>query len=786
MNSLDRQGMLLAAMESSQDCVKLISPDGVMLYMNPGGCELMEIESAEQVLGLAWADLWPEPARPRLQAALAQGRENRTDRFAATCPTAKGQEKHWDVLVTPLLDEGEVKLLLVTSRDVSELAQARLEAEARQRALERQAAALRAAGRVAKLGGWELDLRTWEVHWSDEIWEVLGASPRPIAFDDAMQIYPPADRAWVAEHFERARVTGERINFRTRVRRFDGVEVPIRVFGEPVLEGGACVALRGAAQDLSEVRLAEQALEGAERRLRMAVEMSDILVFEVDYQHRRVFSEGAEHLFFEHGLTYEAMRRDPLACVHPLDRESARSAWEEAERTGSQYRTEYRVARSDGREVWAHSTCRLERDRDGAPIRLVGALQDITDRKRVEQELIAARDQADAANASKSAFLANVSHEIRTPLNGILGMAQVMARSNLPREEKERLEVIRQSGNSLMGTLNDVLDLSKIEAGRLETERVEFNLRECVQTACEPFRMQALQKDLHFEMRIADEVDRAYVGDPLRLRQVLTNLVSNAVKFTSRGGVTVEVGAASDRIRMAVRDTGIGLDAAQQSAVFAKFAQADASTTRRYGGTGLGLAICRELAALMGGRVWVESEQGVGSAFHFELDLGAARRPVATTAVREPAPAPGERPALRILAAEDNPTNRLVLQALLEPTGAELVQVEDGAMAVAAAASGDFDLILMDIQMPQMSGVEATTAIRRRERDSGLAPVPILALTANVMAHQLAEYRGAGMDGCVAKPVQAERLYEAIEEALSREAAAQVEQTRPTGAAAQA
>ena len=768
---LGRQKMLLAAMESSQDCVKLVSLDGLLLYMNPGGCQLMELASDKLVLGRGWADLWPESLRPRLEAAVARGKSNSTDRFSATCRTAGGQEKHWDVLVTPLVEDDEVKLLLVTSRDVSELAKARVEAEARERALQRQAAALRSAGRVAKIGGWEIDVRTGEVHWSDEIWEILGASPRPVALAEAMLIYPQADRARIAALLEHARTTGERVTFGAEVVRFDGDRVPIRVFGEPVFEDGVCIALRGAAQDVTEVRLARQSLEGAERRLRMAVEMSDILVFEVDYDQERVFSEGAEHLFFEHGLTFEQMRRDPLGCVDPQHRERATSAWEDAERTGATYRAEYRVARSDGREVWAHSTCRLERGPEGQPLRLVGALQDITARKMVEAELIAARDQADAANAAKSAFLANVSHEIRTPLNGIMGMAQVMARSDLPGEEKERLELIRRSGNSLMATLNDVLDLSKIEAGRLQIERVEFDLRECVETACEPFRLQAVQKDIDFQVVVAPEARGTYIGDPLRLRQVLTNLAANAVKFTSRGRVSVDVRSTGDRIRVEVRDTGIGMDLAQQSAVFGKFAQADASTTRRYGGTGLGLAICRELAALIGGSVWVESEPGEGSTFYFEFGLEQARpRDPADSGLDCAAPRGLERP-LRILAAEDNPTNRLVLQALLEPTGAELVQVEDGSAAVDLALSDRFDLILMDIQMPRMSGVDATRAIRKWERGAGRPRVPILALTANVMAHQVEEYRRAGMDDCIAKPVQIERLYQAIEQALKTEPA---------------
>lgn len=764
---IPRQEMLFTAIEASQDCVKIVSLEGRVLYMNPAGCVLMEVACGEALRGKLWQELWPESAWPRLQAAQAAGTSNNTDRFTAMCPTAKGQEKHWDVLVTPLVEDGAVEVLLVTSRDVTELVQARARAEEKGRALERQTAALRSAGRVAKIGGWEIDVQTSDVHWSDEIWDLLRGTPRPISLDEAMQIYPEHDRERVAGLLAHAQTMGERVTFEAEIVRFDGSSAPVRVFGEPVFENGVCVALRGAAQDITEMRLARASLEGAERRLRMAVEMSEMLVYEVDYEQRQVFREGREEIFFEQGLTYEQMWRDPFTSVRPEDRARAREAWDEAARAEAPFSTEYRVARSDGREVWAHSTCRLERAADGRPLRLVGALQDVTARKLAEEELVAARDQADAANAAKSAFLANVSHEIRTPLNGILGMAQVMARSDLPAEAKARLEVIRQSGRSLMGTLNDVLDLSKIEAGRLEIERVEFDLKDCVQSASEPFAIQAAQKDLEFRLQIAPEADQRYVGDPLRLRQVLANLLSNAVKFTSRGRITVAVRALEGRIRIEVQDSGIGMDAAQQAAVFAKFAQADASTTRRYGGTGLGLSICRELAGLMGGEVWVESAPGVGSTFCVELPLARAPDGPAPDKGGEAAPQLPDEQAFRVLAAEDNPTNRLVLQALLEPAGVELVQVEDGVEAVARAADGGFDLILMDIQMPRMGGVEAALAIREHEARTGGTRIPIVALTANVMAHQVDEYRRAGMDGWVAKPVQAEKLYDALAAALA-------------------
>jgi PAS domain S-box-containing protein len=761
---------LIALMETSHDCVKLIARDGTVRYLNAQGCSLLELESPSVLLGRPWIDVWPETVQAAVKTALEAAWAGSPTRFSAVCPTAQGNLRHWDVALTPLPEEdGEAGMLLVFSRDVTELVEGRLKADERERALERQTAALRSAGRVAKIGGWEIDFASSEVHWSEEAWELLRGKPSRITLADAMEIYDPSDRGRILGLFDHARASGERITFEADITRFDGTRGAVRVFGEPVFDAGACVALRGAAQDITEVRQARESLEGAERRLRLAVEMSHILVYEVDFQRREVFSEGAEHLFFERGLTYEEMWRDPFASIHPSDQRAVRRRWAAAEKAGEDFRGEYRVARTDGHVVWAHSTFQLRRDARGRPLRLVGALQDITAHKRAEQDLIAARDQANAANAAKTAFLANVSHEIRTPLNGILGMAQVLARSELPDAAKSQLDIIRQSGESLMATLNDVLDLSKIEAGRLELEHVAFDLRDCIETACRPFALQAEQKDLAFAVHVPPHVGPV-LGDPLRLRQVVTNLIANALKFTEVGEIEIELGFEDGRLRLAVRDTGIGMNEDQQAAVFAKFVQGDTSTTRRYGGTGLGLAICREIVELMNGRIWVESQPGVGTTFFVEAPLHEMREDRGTPRAST-APARVGARRVRILAADDNRTNRLVLQALLEPAGVELVQVEDGERAVALAAEGGFDLILMDIQMPALSGLDAAAAIRGLEARRGGPRTPILALTANVMSHQVAEYERAGMDGCIAKPLQAERLYAAIEAALEGRAA---------------
>ncbi|MCI3131016.1 ATP-binding protein [Phenylobacterium aquaticum] len=396
---------------------------------------------------------------------------------------------------------------------------------------------------------------------------------------------------------------------------------------------------------------------------------------------------------------------------------------------------------------------------------------------RTMAELVRARDQAAAASVAKSQFLANMSHEIRTPLNGILGMTQVMNREDLSAAQRDRLNVITNSGHTLLAVLNDVLDISKIEAGRLDIDNHEFDLGQAIEAACAAFTPLAAQKGVELRIEIEDAAQGVWWGDGGRLRQILSNLVSNAVKFTSTGAVTVKVGAAALGMRFSVRDSGIGIPDDRLSDLFQKFSQVDASTSRRFGGTGLGLAISKELAELMGGRMWVESRVGEGSTFSFELPL---ERRGAQLAPAEPAQATAAHSGgARILAAEDNATNQLILKALLEPFGVDLTVVSDGREAVEAWRAGDFDLILMDVQMPEMNGVEATAEIRALEAQTGRVAIPILALSANVMRHQVEEYLAVGMTGFVPKPIEATKLFAAIDVAL-----AELEQGEAADAAA--
>jgi len=394
----------------------------------------------------------------------------------------------------------------------------------------------------------------------------------------------------------------------------------------------------------------------------------------------------------------------------------------------------------------------------------------------------------------KSHFLANMSHEIRTPLNGVLAMAEVMAMDDLGSTQRERLAVIRESGALLLGVLNDVLDLSKIEAGRLEIQERPFDIAQLAQAIRETYAPQARDKGLAFEVAIAPEAQGVWRGDADRLRQILGNLIANALKFTLEGAVAIRFASAEDGngLRIDVADTGIGISPEILPRLFDKFVQADSSTTRRFGGSGLGLAICRELAVLMDGTIKVQSREGRGSTFtvlvalpreealtdvHY-IDDGHPPAPQieAPQSVEQDAKAPvdegpveipTEAPCLRVLAADDNPTNQKVVEAVLAPLNAEVVLVADGAAAVEAWKAAKFDIVLMDIHMPGMDGVEAAQAIRKLEAAEGRPRTPIVAVTANALAHQVEGYLAAGMDGHVAKPIEVTKLYAAIETAMT-------------------
>jgi len=405
-------------------------------------------------------------------------------------------------------------------------------------------------------------------------------------------------------------------------------------------------------------------------------------------------------------------------------------------------------------------------DRRTAAGGIVTVCTDITDLKNDARALAEARDVAQSANSAKSQFLANMSHEIRTPLNGVIGVAQALARTPLSAQQEEMLELIHSSGHTLQVLLSDILDLARVESGRLELANDAFHLGRAVREAAQLYETSAQAKGLQFFVEVTPEADGWIVGDVVRIKQILTNLVSNAVKFTGTGFVSLTAALGPQRagaptLRFSVEDTGIGFDCETRDRLFSRFEQADGAITRRFGGSGLGLAISRQLAEMMGGDLDCESEPGGGSAFILTIPFRAAEAPAITPeAVVERRE--GESEVTRVLLADDHPVNRKVVEMILAQANVELTSVENGAEAVQACRDGEFDVVLMDMQMPVMDGLTATREIRLHEAAMGLGRTAIVMLTANALAEHIAAAETAGADRHLAKPFDAAELLELV------------------------
>lgn len=522
-------------------------------------------------------------------------------------------------------------------------------------------------------------------------------------------------------------------------------------------------------EDVTALVEAQHEVESSKERMSFGMAITQMMIWELDFEMRETYIEGGWKHFFPQRPTFDSLTGGD-SWIHPSDREMLANKWRTHLAGGAPYTAEYRVTFADGNEIWHAASIRILKTVKGSPARAFAVIQDITARKHIEIKAMEAEQRALVAAAAKSDFLSNMSHEIRTPLNGVLAVSEVLARTELDERQGEMVRLISTSGKTLLRVMDDLVEFSRLEGDDISFEARPFELEEALRNTCEAARTRAEAKGLRFDAFISASCDGVYRADPVRIGQVLGNLLNNAVKFTDQGHISVSAGVddlpdGKTQLRMTVTDTGVGFPPELADRIFERFEQADISTSRRYGGLGLGLSIVKRLVELMSGQVSAKSKQDKGSTFEALIPISrdriAALGALTTVAV-EDFDTETSIENLRLLVAEDNPMNRRVVELLLAQSGLHITFAENGKEAVEKFSVGKFDLVLMDLQMPIMGGLAAMRAIREFERATGRVATPMLAVSANATDDHVHEAKQAGADDHVAKPIVRETLFEAI------------------------
>ncbi len=837
----DHSQMLLQSITGQ--AMMLLDQAGIVQSWSPGAQQVTGW-TQNAAVGRHYGMFLPEPDRPqgavdqRLRACAELGRlqeealwqrvdgslyDAHVELFTLYDPAKCGKTTHdksgdtmgtvrgFAMVVTDVTEERQAEQAL--RRNMAELRSANLRLQQTAATLRESNRLLKLAGEMAHLGYWSLDVASGVCTWSEEMFRIHGLKPaRQIRLDQAVAAFHPDDRAVVAAALEQASGSGVPFSFEARLVRPEGQVRQVASIGQAERSAdGAVIGVVGILLDVTEHRNTQQALRDRDRDMRHVLDNTPALIAYWDSNAINRFGNTAYVEWF--GLHPDDMRGRPLRDIVGEAEFEHRRPYVEAALAGRPQSFESEVVRPDGTS--GHIAYRFVPDiQDGKVTGFFALGTDITDRKRFETALAESehrlaleKERAERANSAKSDFLTTMSHEIRTPMNGIIGMNGLLLGTSLDDLQRTYAEAVRISAVELMQIIDDLLDMSRLESGRIEIEAVDFGFDDLVTPAAALFGPLARQKGFELTTFVAPAARQLFRGDPIRLRQVLLNLLSNAVKFTDAGCVSLSVtgepvsleastpGAANQEgdtgnvaIRIEVSDTGIGISSQAQERLFKKFEQADGSISRRFGGSGLGLHICKHLMDLMGGTLTCESTPGQGSRFTATVILplaeGATRNadqqttPDQTTrgqsggditrTAHQPAAlplrpretAPPRVAGARVLLADDNEINRLLITTLLEQADYQVQAVVDGAEAIEAARGGGFALVLMDIQMPHVDGLQATEAIRGFPGPE--SATPIIALTANAMASHRAAYLKAGMNDYLSKPIDPERMLRTV------------------------
>jgi PAS domain S-box-containing protein len=633
--------------------------------------------------------------------------------------------------------------------------------DAIQKAQQRAMQALEAG----QMGYWDRDPETNRITFSPVLEEMLGLDHA--TYDGSVEAWlariHPDDRPLVLNKVAQALRDGKSYTLKYRALTDDGRERWITSKGTYSLdESGRFAGAHGVSWDSTSAELAARLLKMNEELFRVLSDAAPIGIFRTDLDANMTYvnDKMAEY----HGASREdLLGKGWMRQFHPEDRdETLRQA---AATKSDSLDTEHRLLLDDGSVRWVSARLIILRDASGKPMGRMGIVDDITRQRRLVQDLRQAKENAEVANRAKDMFLANVSHELRTPLNGVLGMSELLLEAGLNPDQLEMAEIVRDSARGLLSVVNDMLDLSRIEAGRLAIDNRPFRLRTVIQQTLSLFKAEAHKKGLSLVLDCAENIPDDCVGDAGRIRQILTNYLSNAIKFSAEGEIRIEARGeqkeADFDLLLSVSDRGPGIEAAAQKKLFQPFSQVDSSSTRRNGGVGLGLAICKRLAELMHGAVGLQSTPGHGSTFWLRLPLTCQHHRAAP-----PAPAktkPAATSGLRVLLVEDNPVNQKVAVGALRRLGCQPDVADNGLAAIQLCQKNEYAVVLMDCQMPEMDGYAATRGIRHWEKTQGRANVPIVALTAHAMSGDKELCLAAGMNDYLVKPLGLETLRDALD-----------------------